>query len=259
MPGLFDVSGKSVLVAGGTRGVALMIARGFIEAGATVMICSRKPDACKAAALELSTLGTCIPYAADLSTSEGISSLAERAAEFSPSLDVLVNNVSAGWRTPSGGRRPNSAFDQLASINLQPALMLTHQLLPQLGAGATADEPARVINLGTPTWPVIREGDNVSYSWRRAALHMLIRRLAPALAPKHVTVNAIAPGPFPTTMTTCVSGDAKQRETHGFEAPLGRLGEPNDIAGAAIFLASRASAYLTGAVIPVDGGVSAAR
>lgn len=258
MTGLFDVAGKTVLVTGGAHGIGLMLARGFVDAGAFVIISSRDADACVAAGAQLSSIGTCVPHPADLATTEGIRSVAECAAEFAPRLDVLVNHLDATTRNAIQNRGPASAFDHVLDINLWPAISLTQQVLPQLRAAATVHDPARVINVGSFHWPVNFDGV-FPYGGGRAALHILLRKLAPALADERVTVNAIAAGGFPSMLAESEFADAEQPEPSEIAVPLGRLGDADDIVGAAIFLASRASAYLTGAVVPVDGGLTSAR
>lgn len=260
---LFDVAGKTVLVTGGSRGLGLMIARGFVRAGAVVIISSRKADACKLAADELSALsspgvGACIAHPADLTTDEGIASLVERVGEITPALDVLVNNAGAAWGAPID-EFPASAFDKVMNVNVKAVFALTQQLLPQLRAAADAADPARVINIGSVDGLVISRTENFSYGASKAAVHMLTRKMAAVLAADHITVNAIAPGPFPTKMTAHALDDPRRREQVIDRVPLGRVGTEEDIAGTAIFLASRAGAYLTGSVIPVDGGSSGAR
>ncbi|MFE3293079.1 SDR family oxidoreductase [Rhodococcus sp. NPDC059234] len=258
MAGLFDVAGKTVVVTGGSRGIGLMIARGFVEAGATVIISSRKADACAIAAEELSALGTCIAMPADLSTDEGVTSLAERVAEFTPTLDVLVNNAGATWGAPID-EFPASGFDKIFDVNVKAVFALTQKLLPRLRAAASAEDPARVVNIGSIDGLVVSGSENYSYGASKAAVHMLTRKVAATLAREHITVNAIAPGPFPTKMTAFVLDDPDLRSAMEANVPLGRVGRAEDIVGAAIFLSSRAGAYLTGTVIPVDGGISGAR
>lgn len=260
---LFDVSGKTVVVTGGSRGIGLMIARGFVAAGATVIISSRKAEACEKAAAQLSALGstgagTCLAHPADLSTDEGLQSLAERVAEAAPRLDVLVNNAGAVWGAPLG-EFPDAAFDKVLNVNVKAVFSLTQRLLPQLRAAATAQDPARVINIGSIDGLVVSRSDNFSYGASKAAVHMLTRKVAATVAKDHITVNAIAPGPFPSKMMAYALDDPELRDSVIERVPLGRVGTPEDVAGTAIFLASRAGAYLTGAVIPVDGGVSGAR
>ncbi|MDI9917734.1 RhlG family 3-oxoacyl-ACP reductase [Rhodococcus sp. IEGM 1379] len=258
LDGLFDVSGKTVVVTGGSRGIGFMIARGFVEGGATVIISARKAEACDEAAQELSEFGTCISHPADLSTDEGIESLAAKVAEVSPTLDVLVNNAGATWGAPVDDF-PAAGFDKIFDLNVKAIFLLTQKLLPQLRAAATAEDPARVINIGSIDGLVVSGSENFSYGASKAAVHMLTRKLAATLAAEKITVNAIAPGPFPSKMMAFLLEDEESANAVAASVPLGRVGSPEDAAGLAFFLSSRAGAYLTGAVIPLDGGASGAR
>lgn len=258
MTGLFDVAGKNVVVTGGTRGIGLMIAKGFAEAGARVIISSRKPDACASAAAELSAFGDVVAHPADLSTEDGVADLAAFVARSFDRLDVLVNNAGATWGAPVD-EFPASGFDKIMNVNVKSVFLLTQQLLPQLRAAASIDSPARVINVGSIDGIVVSGSENFSYGASKAAVHMLTRKLAATLAPEHITVNAVAPGPFPTKMMAFVLDNPDARAAVEGNVPLGRVGSPDDIAGTAIFLSSRAGAYLTGTVIPVDGGISGTR
>jgi NAD(P)-dependent dehydrogenase (short-subunit alcohol dehydrogenase family) len=251
MAGLFSVEGKTVLVTGGSRGIGLMIARGFVEAGAEVVISSRKADVCARAAAELS----CAAIPADLSTVEGVDGLAAAVRERWPRLDVLVNNAGASWGAPLESY-PDSAFDKLWAVNVKGVFRLTVGLLPALRAAASAEDPARVVNIGSIDGIRVPSMDVYAYSASKAAVHMLTRTLAHELAAEHITVNAIAPGPFDSKMMAFVLDDPATRAAIAGQVPLGRIGRPDDMAGAAIFLASRAGAYLTGTVIPVDGGIT---
>ncbi|WP_253859673.1 SDR family oxidoreductase [Prauserella alba] len=255
---LFDVSGKTVVVTGGSRGIGLMIARGFVRSGATVVISSRKADACRQVAEELSAFGTCVAHPADLSTQDGIADLAERVRRLSPRIDVLVNNAGATWGAPLD-EFPESAFDKVFDVNVKAVFALTQHLLPELRAASRDGDPARVINIGSVDGITVSASDNFSYGASKAAVHMLTRKLAAATAAEGITVNAIAPGPFPSKMMAYALDDPELRAEVLDRIPLGRPGSPEDAAGTAIFLASRAGAYLTGAVIPVDGGLTGAR
>ncbi|HZN72012.1 MAG TPA: SDR family oxidoreductase [Micromonosporaceae bacterium] len=250
---LFSVAGKSVLVTGGSRGIGLMIARGFVEAGARVIISSRKADVCHAVAAELGK--ACVAMPADLSTVDGIDGLVSAVTEAEPALDVLVNNAGATWGEPLD-TYPDSAFDKLWAVNVKGIFRLTVGLLPALRAEATPDDPARVINIGSIDGIRVPTMENYAYSASKAAVHMLTRHLAHALAEQHITVNAVAPGPFESKMMAFALNDPAMRAGIEELVPLHRIGRPDDMAGAAIYLASRAGSYLTGAVIPVDGGLS---
>ncbi|MFP3901176.1 MAG: SDR family oxidoreductase [Acidimicrobiia bacterium] len=252
MTDLFSIAGKTALVTGGSRGIGLMIARGYVEAGAKVYISSRKADVCDEVAAELSKVGECVAIPANLSTEDGCRGLAEAIAESESRLDILVNNAGATWGAPLE-EFDEAAWERALSLNVKGVFHLTKFLLPLLEAAGTADEPARVINIGSIDGIHVPILENYSYSASKAAVHHLTRHLARRLAPA-ITVNAIAPGPFESKMmaaTLEAAGDAIAAS-----APLKRIGRPDDMAGAAIFLASRASAYMTGAIVPVDGGIA---
>jgi NAD(P)-dependent dehydrogenase (short-subunit alcohol dehydrogenase family) len=250
---LFSVRGKVALVTGGSRGIGLMIARGFVEHGAKVYISSRKKDVGDRVAAELSAAGTCVSLAADLSTEAEAKRLAAEVAEREPALHILVNNAGANWGAPLA-EYPDAAWDKVLALNVKAAFHLTRALLPQLEHAATPGDPARVINTGSIDGIIVPLLETYAYSASKAAIHHLTRVLARRLAPK-ITVNAIAPGPFESKMMAETL--ERFREAIVASCPLGRIGEPEDMAGIAIFLASRAGAYLTGTVIPVDGGISA--
>jgi NAD(P)-dependent dehydrogenase (short-subunit alcohol dehydrogenase family) len=250
---LFSVEGKVALVTGGTRGIGLMIARGFAEAGAKVYVASRKQDACDATAAELSKRGTCLGIAADLGSEAGCRALAVAIAEAEPRLHVLVNNAGANWGAPLE-EHPDAALDKLWSLNVKGPFHLTRALLPRLEAAVRPGDPARVINVGSIDGLHVPSLETWGYAPTKAALHHLTRMLAKRLAGRGITVNAIAPGPFESKMMA----ETLRRfgDTIRAGCPLGRIGEPEDMAGVAIYLASRAGAYVTGAVVPVDGGIS---
>jgi NAD(P)-dependent dehydrogenase (short-subunit alcohol dehydrogenase family) len=253
MSDLFSIQGKTALVTGGSRGIGLMIARGFVEAGAKVYISSRKADVCDEVAAELSQVGECIPLAADLSRFDECERLAHEVAEREPRLHILVNNAGATWGAPLA-EFPDAAWDRVLDLNVKGVFHLTRALVPTLAAAADPGDPARVINIGSIDGLHAPDLETYSYSASKAAVHHLTRVLAKRLAREHITVNAIAPGPFESKMmaaTLEAFGDAIAAAN-----PMRRIGEPDDMAGAAIYLSSRAGAYVTGAVIPVDGGMS---
>jgi NAD(P)-dependent dehydrogenase (short-subunit alcohol dehydrogenase family) len=252
MSSLFDVSGKSVLVTGGSRGIGLMIAEGFVDAGARVYISSRKAEVCDEVAARLSEKGTCVSLPADLSSEDECRRLAAAVTEHEPTLNVLVNNAGATWGVPID-EHDDAAWDRVLDLNVKGVFHLTKFLRPALEAASTDDDPARVINIGSIDGIHVPALETYSYSASKAAVHQLTRHLAKRLAPK-VTVNAIAPGPFESKMMAATLEAFGEQIARG--APMKRIGRPDDMAGTAIFLASRAGAYLTGAVIPVDGGIA---
>ena len=252
MSELFSVAGKTVLVTGGSRGIGEMIARGFVEGGAKVYISARKAEACDATAAELSKIGECISIPADLSSEEGARTLAEQISAREGKLDVLVNNAGATWGAPLE-QFDEAAFEKVMAVNVKGVFHLTKFLLPLLKAAGTAEVPARVINIGSIDGIHVPIMETYSYSASKAAVHQLTRHLARFLAPT-VTVNAIAPGPFESKMMAATLESFGDQIAEG--APLKRIGRPDDMAGTAIFLASRAGSYLTGAIIPVDGGIA---
>jgi NAD(P)-dependent dehydrogenase (short-subunit alcohol dehydrogenase family) len=255
MRALFDVSGKTALVTGGSRGVGLMIARGLVQAGARVLISSRKEDQLRAAAAELANDGACEAIPADLSSPEGATALADATRERFDELHILVNNAGATWGAPLE-EFPQSGWDRVMHTNVEGIFHLTIALLGPLRAAASEEDPARVVNIGSIDGLRVPVTDNFSYSASKSAVHMLTRHLAKRLASDHITVNAIAPGPFPSKMTAFMLDEPTAREAVEGMVPLGRLGRGDDAAGLTIFLASRAGSYLTGTVIPLDGGIT---
>jgi NAD(P)-dependent dehydrogenase (short-subunit alcohol dehydrogenase family) len=253
MSDLFSIKGKVALVTGGSRGIGLMIARGYVEAGAKVYVSSRKKEACDQVAAELSRHGTCVSMPGDCGTQAGCEALAAAVAARESRLDILVNNAGANWGAPLA-EYPDAAWDKVLALNLKAVFHLTRACLPLLRAAATAANPARVINIGSIDGLHVPLLETYAYSSSKAAVHHLTRVLAMRFAPDHVTVNAVAPGPFESKMMHETL--ERFRDAIVSSCPLGRIGEPEDMAGVAIYLASRAGAYLTGVVIPVDGGIT---
>ncbi|MFC4326345.1 SDR family oxidoreductase [Streptomyces andamanensis] len=250
---LFDLRGKRALVTGGTRGIGMMIARGLLQAGARVVISSRNAEACAQAQEQLSAFGEVRAIPADLSRHDECRRLSDLVTAGSERLDILVNNAGALWDEPLA-TFPDAAWDTVLDINLKSPFWLVQELLPALRRAGTADDPARIVNIGSIAAIHIPQRPNYSYSSSKAALHQLTRVLAKELGPQHVTVNAVAPGPFPSTMMAATLDEFG--EAIAAAAPLRRIGRDDDMAGVAVFLTSRAGAYLTGAVIPVDGGIA---
>ncbi len=251
------LEGKTVVVTGGGRGIGRMFTEGLLRAGADVYITSRKQPDLDATVQELSPLGRVSAFAADLGTPEGVESFAAHLREREDRLHALFNNAGATWGA-SLEDFPPSAWDKVLAVNVTGVFLLTQALLPLLKAGATSDDPARVINVGSVDGLVAPTPgyDNFSYSASKAAVHHLTRQLATTLAPD-ILVNAIAPGFFPSKMTAFLLTEGT--EPVASQIPLRRIGRPADMAGIAVFLAGPDSTYITGAVIPVDGGVSAGR
>jgi NAD(P)-dependent dehydrogenase (short-subunit alcohol dehydrogenase family) len=252
MTDLFSIAGKTALVTGGSRGIGKMIATGFVEAGAKVYVSSRKAEACEELARELSDLGECRALPADLSTETGCRELATALAGRESQLHVLVNNAGNTWGAPFE-EFDDAAWDRVLSLNVKGVFHTTKFLAPLLRVASSPDDPARVINIGSIDALHVPALETYSYSASKAAVHQLTRHLAKRLAPS-VTVNAIAPGPFESKMMAATLEAFGEQIAAG--APLKRIGRPDDMAGTAIFLASRAGAYLTGAIIPVDGGIA---
>jgi NAD(P)-dependent dehydrogenase (short-subunit alcohol dehydrogenase family) len=252
---LFSVKGKTALVTGGSRGIGLMIARGYVEGGAKVYVSSRKKQVCDEVAAELNAIGagSAVSLPGDISTDEGVKAIAAALAERESKLDILVNNAGTNWGAPLADYS-DDAFQKVLATNVKSVFNLTRELLPLLRKAGTKEDPARVINIGSIDGLHVPVLETYAYSASKAAVHHLTRTLARQLASEHITVNAVAPGPFQSKMMK------ETLERFGdmivAQVPRGRIGEPEDMAGIAIFLASRAGAYITGAVIPVDGGMS---
>ena len=255
---LFSLSGKVAVVTGGSRGIGLMIARGLLEGGARkVYISSRKADACAAAEKELSAYGDVTAIPADLSTEPECRRLADEVGAVENELHILVNNAGATWGTPMSEFSVD-AWDKVMDTNLKGPFFLTRAFLPMLEKAASDDDPARVINIGSIDGLHVNPMPHYPYSASKAGIHHLTRVLAREFGPKRITVNAIAPGPFPSKMMAFALDDPNTRGVIEKGNPLGRIGRPDDMAGVTVFLSSRAGSYVNGAVIPVDGGISAA-
>lgn len=252
---LFSLDGKTALVTGGSRGIGLMIAEGLVRSGVKVYISSRKADVCAEVAEHLSQYGTCVAMPADLSTVEGVHGLARDLAGREEALHVLVNNAGATWGAPLDDY-PDSAWDKVMATNVKAPFELTARLLPLLEAAAVEGDPARVINIGSVDGMRVPDTENYAYAASKAAIHMVTRQTAHRLTGSNITVNAIAPGPFPSKMMAFILDQDGGERLVSSTVPLGRIGTPEDMAGTVIYLCSRAGSYLTGAIIPVDGGIS---
>jgi len=260
---LFSVAGKVVLVTGGSRGIGEMIAAGFLANGATVYVSSRKADVCDATAARLAEAhhGKCVSLPADLSNLEGVDVLGSALREREDHLDVLVNNAGASWGA-SIEEFPEVGWDKVMDTNVKGVFFLTQRLLPMLEAAATPEDPARVINIGSVDGITTPQFDTWSYGPSKAALHALTRQMGARLVRRNIIANAIAPGPFPTWMLSTGVGTGGDVEGTDWDAlgrtmPRGRVGTPEDVAGLAIYLASRAGAFTVGDTITCDGGLVA--
>ncbi len=251
---LFSLKGRTALITGGSRGIGRMIAEGYLAQGARVYISARKAAACDQTAKELSAFGHCVSLPADVSTVEGARKLVEAYAKHEGTLDILVNNAGAAWGAPYA-EFPESGWDKVVDLNLKTPFFLTQALTPMLKKAAT-DHLAKVINIASIDGISINPQETYSYAASKAGLIQLTRRMALRLAQERIVVSAIAPGAFASDMN-------KDARDHGDEVkgriPAGRIGVPEDMAGAAIYLASRAGDYVMGSTLVVDGGVTHAR
>ena len=248
---LFGIAGKVAIVTGGSRGIGRMIAEAYVANGVKIYITARKIEACEQTASELGELGECIALPADLSTAAGREEFVTEIMSRESSIDILVNNAGAAWGAPFE-EYPEEGYDKVMDINVKAIFMLTRDLLPLLEKNASPAEPSRVINIGSIDGLRVATTDNFAYGASKAAVHFLTKNLAVRLASKGLTVNAIAPGPFESKMMDYMLTQFRDKiET---ENPLGRIGNPRDMAGLAVYLASPATRYMTGQVIALDGG-----
>lgn len=255
---LFSVAGKHALVTGAATGIGRMAATALAQAGARVMIASRKEADCQRAASEINALagpGKVEGFGGDVSNEEGVAALAQNVAKRTDRLHILINNAGVSWGAPLE-TFPWKAWARVMDVNVAGLFHLTRELLPLLDAAASENDPARIINLGSVMGTQPLADDAYSYSASKAAVHHLTRILANEFAARRITVNAFAPGPFQSRMTAFATATDDQARRVGARVPIGRIGAPDDIAGATLYLCSRAGAYVTGAVIPIDGGQS---
>ncbi len=254
MKDLFSLQGRTALVTGGSRGIGRMIARGFLTQGARVYISSRKAGACEDTVKELSALGPCFSLPADVSTVDGARALAAAYASREGSLDILVNNAGAAWGE-SFDTFPEKGWDKVMDLNLKSPFFLTQALHEQLRLGAKA-RPAKVINIASIDGVSVNPQETYSYAASKAGLIHLTKRMSLRLVNDNIVVSGIAPGAFASDMNR----DARDhRDEVARRIPAGRIGTDEDMAGVAIYLASRAGDYVVGQTIVVDGGVTLAR
>ena len=255
---LFSLKGRVALVTGGSRGIGRMIASGFLAYGAEkVYITARKAAACDAAAAELTQQGPgrCISVPCDISTVQGVQKLAAAIADREPKIDILVNNAGAAWAADFDAF-PENGWDKVVDLNLKTPFFLTKALAPLLRAAASSERPAKVINIASIDGIFVNPLETYPYAASKAGLIHLTRRVAARLIKENIVVSAIAPGPFQSDMNTDARDNAGQVAKR---VPAGRIGAPEDMAGAAIFLASRAGDYVVGSTVTVDGGVAFGR
>jgi len=254
---LFSVEGRTALVTGGATGLGRICAEALLSAGAKVLIASRKAQACEVAAREMSAIGPCEGFGGTLASEEGVKALVAEVRGRTDRLDILVNNAGVSWGAPFETFEWRG-FERVMAVNVAGMFALTRDLMPMLLASGTPERPATIVNIGSVMGHTTQAENAYSYAASKAAVHHLTRILAQEFAARHVTVNAIAPGPFVTNMTRFAIGDEAGQARAALAAPMRRLGRPEDIAGALLFLAGRGGAYTTGAVLPVDGGISVA-
>ena len=258
MQDLFSVCGKVAVVTGGSSGIGAMIAKGFLEAGARVYITARKEAQLLAARDQLAQFGDCRAIVSDLSTLDGISTLVDTLKDQEDGIDILVNNAGASWGQPLE-EFSESGWDKVMDLNVKSPFFLLKALLPLLKTSAKADAPAKVINIASVHGLRHPHMETYSYSASKSAVLHLTRHLAARLASEHINVNAIAPGFFPSKMTAFMHEAAESEEDNPFvqQIPMKRMGRGEDIAAAAIYLASQGANYVTGATLTVDGGLVA--
>lgn len=255
---LFSVAGKTALVTGAATGIGRMAATGLVMAGATVMIASRKGEDCARTADEINALGgsgKATGFAGDVGSENGVAALVDEVRSHTDRLHILINNAGISWGAPYA-EFPYHAWARVMAVNVAGLFQLTRDLTPLLEKAANDDDPARVINLGSVMGTQPLADDAYSYTASKAAVHHLTRTLANELASRRITVNAFAPGPFQSRMTAFATASDEQAQKVGQRVPLGRIGAPDDIAGATLYLCGRAGRYVTGAILPLDGGQS---
>ena len=257
---LFDLTGKTALVTGGATGIGKMAATGLAAAGAKVFIASRKGEDCRKTAAGINALnfpGSVEGFAADIATQTGIEALINDVQKRTAGLNILLNNAGRSWGAPLGAF-PHDAWGKVLDLNVTGMFYLTQGLIEILAASAQPEDPSRVINLGSVMGEIPMGDQAYSYSVSKAGVHHMTKILAKELGPRRITVNALAPGPFQSGMTKFALGEDKGSARVAARVPAGRLGRPEDIAGAIQFLCGAGGAYVTGAILPLSGGINIA-
>ncbi len=255
MKDMFDISGRVAVITGGSRGIGRMIAEEFVHRGVRTYITARKAEVCEQTAAVLSEFGECIALPKDLSTTEGIGEFVAELKKRESKIDILVNNAGTAWGAPFD-EFPEKGWDKVMNINLKSVFFLTQQLAPLLRAAASAEQPAKVINIASIDGIFVTDMETYSYVSSKAGLIHLTRRLAKRLVSENINVNAIAPGAFASDMNTFARDEPDKVAKF---VPSNRLGRPDDMAGTAVYMASRAGDYLVGITLTVDGGVAYAK
>lgn len=251
---LFSLEGKVALVTGGSKGIGFMISSSLVQAGAKVYISSRSQETCDEAAAKLSEFGECISLPFDLSSVENIQLLADQLSEREEKLDILINNSGRTWGEQID-KFPEKGWDSVMTLNVKSPFYLVQRLLPQLVKAGTKEDPARIINIGSVAGISSETQQAYSYMASKAAINHLTKGLAKDLVDRNITANAIAPGFFPSRMTRHISGNEEMKKYAMSIIPLGRMGQSEEIGSLAIYLCAKPSAYITGAIIPIDGGI----
>lgn len=255
---LFGLDGKTALVTGGGSGIGTMIATALVQAGAHVMLVSRKGERCVAVAEMLNALetpGSAEGFAGDVGSEESILALVEAVKARTGKLDILFNNAGISWGAPLA-EFPHAQWERVMAVNVAGMFTLTRELLPLLGAAARDADPARVVNIGSVMGTVPVAEGAYAYTASKAAVHHLTKTLANEFAPRRITVNAFAPGPFASKMTAFATASEEGAAKVGTNVPLGRIGQEADIAAATLYLCGKGGAYISGAILPIDGGMS---
>ena len=250
---LFSLKGKTILATGGSKGIGLMMSTALIKAGAKVYISSRSQESCDEAAKALSEIGECVSIPYDLSTVENIQLLADQIAQQEDKLDVLINNSGRSWGEQLE-KFPERGWDDVMTLNVKSPFYLLQKLLPLLEKAGTKEDPARIINIGSVAGIMAETQQAYSYMASKAAINHLTKGLAKDLVGRNINANAIAPGFFPSRMTRHITGNDEVMKYAMSIVPMGRMGKEEEIGSLAIYLSSKASAYITGSIIQMDGG-----